>query len=164
MSTAVKKLEKGLTMEPFEYLDRVLSRGKASNDADIAALVESPRSTISVWRSGRSTPNWENLEKLARLAGIDQRQALVDFAVWASKGAAKKVGETVLRSLPMLTLALFLVLGTQIEQSRASSQAVNSVHIHYATIRRLYRRMKALWRNAFLNPSGLYSPFVHALN
>lgn len=96
-------------MEPWDYLDAALKNGPA-NDTEVADMIGVNKSTVSFWRSGRSAPKWDQLEKLARLAKIDKRRAVIDFAVWSSKGAAKNAAESLLKSLPMLGIAALYAL------------------------------------------------------
>lgn len=46
-------------------------RDKANlNDCKVSKIAEIPRSTISEWKRGRSTPKLENLTKIASAIGV----------------------------------------------------------------------------------------------
>lgn len=95
-------------MEPWDYVDAAVKRGPAGNDTEVADLVGVNKSTVSFWRSGRSKPRWDQLQRLARLAGVTEDEAYIDYAAW--NGAPPSIGAKLKKALkvagPMLLLLL----------------------------------------------------------
>lgn len=74
----------------FDYIDLAKKRTGAKSDRALCKLLEiSPNMVIS-YNKG-VLPNDQTMIKLARLAGVSEREALLDLNIWRSTGAVQKV-------------------------------------------------------------------------
>ena len=68
------------------YLEKAFVYSKSKSYNQLAATIGLTGAAISDLKNGKSIPTDDTILKLANLAGISPETALVDAAIWRSKG------------------------------------------------------------------------------
>lgn len=118
-------------MDPWDYIDAAIKRGPASTDTEVADLVGVNKSTVSFWRSGRSKPRWDQLQRLARIAGITEDEAYIDYAAW--NGAPSSIATKLKRALKITAssvIVIFALLFGTASDHPANASGTPSLQAH----------------------------------
>lgn len=109
-------------MKVTDYVSLAMKKQGWSARQSVADALAVDKSLLSHWSYGR-IPGWETTRRLAALAGVEERQALLDWAVWQSRGAAKATADRIIKALSAACILLALSLGFASMNSERSAQA-----------------------------------------
>lgn len=71
-------------MDLADYLDEARQQTNAPSDRRLAALIGIDSASISAWRRGHGVPKDRHMVRLAKLANMDVKRALLDLNMWRS--------------------------------------------------------------------------------
>lgn len=90
------------------YIDAAKERNGYKSDRALDRALALSGAAVSHWRTGRSFPTDDTMVKLADLAGIDRRAAMLDLCIWRTAGAARKVFEDIAKTAAAVLLVFAL--------------------------------------------------------
>ncbi|GER08191.1 hypothetical protein GCM10007972_04760 [Iodidimonas muriae] len=77
-------------MDINAYLDQAKVHQGLSSDNQLSKRIGISQATISQMRTGRSWPGDATMVRIAELAGIDAREALLDLSMWRCRDTASR--------------------------------------------------------------------------
>lgn len=123
-----------------EYIEKAKQNMNCKSVRELSEIIQIKPSSITEFSKGRAYPSQETMLRIARLAGIRDEQALIDFNLWKTKDKpnAYKVWKEIAKKIQILSVILVLSsLGVNLcylnHKYRTKSIPTISENIDYAT-------------------------------
>lgn len=113
----------------IDILNLALKRNGLSSDRKLAPVMALSPASISAWRKGHALPDDDSMARLADLAGLDKREALLQLNIWRCDGPAREMYENMLAGLKKVVAVLLMALFCF---SSSPSQAGLEHNVHIA--------------------------------
>lgn len=113
-----------------DYLDAALKANGWRYDSDIDRALGVKGNPISQWRTKRAWPNEAHMVQIARLAKLDEVQALVDLQIWKAKDAdVQNAFQRIRQIVTSAAAALILLIAGQMIVFSNQADAADPVRI-----------------------------------
>lgn len=91
------------------YVNKAMERSGCKSERALCGLLGTSHNTITAYKKG-VLPTEETMMKLAKIAGVDPWQALIDLCIWRSEGEAKQRYQEILKKI-VSVFALLMLAG-----------------------------------------------------
>lgn len=93
-----------------EYIEKAKQNMNCKSVRELSEIIQIKPSSITEFSKGRAYPSQETMLRIARLAGIRDEQALIDFNLWKTKDKpnAYKVWKEIAKKIQFLSVILVL--------------------------------------------------------
>lgn len=94
-----------------QYIDLARKNAEIKSDRELSTALGFRSNTVSHWRTKRAWPSDDMILRLADLAGVDEKTAILDLGIWTNSGRAKKVYSTLLERIGATVTTLLIAAG-----------------------------------------------------
>ena len=97
-----------------DYCELARSKNGLKNNAALARALGVSHNSPTGWKTRRTWPSDEVMIKLAKLAGVDPAEALLDLNIWRSNGEAISIYSRMRQALSAAVIALVVLVAGQV--------------------------------------------------
>ncbi|MGH1403280.1 MAG: hypothetical protein ACRBDL_03465 [Alphaproteobacteria bacterium] len=108
------------------YLDTAKEKGGYSSDRKLGQALDYSHGQISMLRKQSTFPSDEKMIEIAVLSGTDPEIALLDLAIWRTRGAAQSAYANILQKLVQTTAAIVILAGISTSPSPTFAQNMSN--------------------------------------
>jgi hypothetical protein len=124
------------------YIDKAMQKHGIKSGRQLGVALNKSANAITQFTTGRAWPSDDTMIKLAKLAGEDEKEALIYLNAWRTKGETQK---SYLSLLKMVALSLTFAVFVSLAPSSADAKGANMPHdisgnIYYGKLKRILRR------------------------
>lgn len=128
-----------------DYIDAAKKRTGCSSDEKLSALLGLSKNGVFFWKKKGILPSDESMMKLAKLAGVEPWQALIDLNMWRAPN--ENVRKTYSEILQKIVSTILIIVATGVVSTGKPAQAVpldvskdKCVSIYYGKYYIIFRR------------------------
>lgn len=144
-----------------KYIDLARDKNNLRSDRQLSFAFGLNAAAVNTWRTRRAWPSDDVMIKLAKMAGVDPMDAILDLNIWRSSGEAITLYTRIKKSMTAMLVLLAVGVGGQLATpSNALAAGLESVHSIVARIDIMENYVNYLWtglKGIFTNSISIYA-------